>query len=284
MTEGLVLTDSEGRFTFVNPAAGQMLGYTPGEMVEQPVLSFIPKDQHAAVRRADEKRAKGIADRYELDFLRKDGTRRTFFVSGGPRVQGAQFGGTLAVLTDITERKRMEEEIRALSLHDELTGLYNRRGFMTLAEHSLKTATRLQKAIALIYLDVDNLKKINDTGGHKTGDRALVEIGFILKKSFREADIIGRLGGDEFAVLAMESTKMNAEQLTRRLQDRLDLFNARSAAEVGFTLAASMGVTTREPDRPDAVEEMLSRADLLMYEQKRLRKGGDAGKPPGPSK
>jgi diguanylate cyclase (GGDEF)-like protein/PAS domain S-box-containing protein len=284
MTEGLVLTDSEGRFTFVNPAAAQMLGYSPGEMVEQPVLSFIPKDQHAAVRRADEKRAKGVADRYELDFLRKDGARRTFYVSGGPRIQGAQFGGTMAVLTDITERKRMEEEIRALSLHDDLTGLYNRRGFMTLAEHSLKTATRMQKTVALIYLDVDNLKRINDTSGHKTGDRALVEIGFILKKSFREADIIGRLGGDEFAVLAMESTKMNAEQLTLRLQDRLDLFNARSSAEAGFTLAASMGVTTRPPDRPDAVEELLSRADLLMYEQKRLRKGGDAGKPPGPSK
>jgi diguanylate cyclase (GGDEF)-like protein/PAS domain S-box-containing protein len=284
MTEGLVLTDSDGRFSFVNPAAAQMLGYTPGEMVDQAVLSFVPKEQHAAVRKADEKRAKGIADRYELDFLRKDGARRTFLVSGGPRVQGAQFGGTMAVLTDITERKRMEEEIRALSLHDELTGLYNRRGFMTLAEHTLKTATRMQKTIALIYLDVDNLKRINDTSGHKTGDRALVEIGFVLKKSFRESDIIGRLGGDEFAVLAMEGTTMNPEQLTRRLQERLDLFNARSSAEVGFTLAASVGVATREPDRPDAVEELLSRADLLMYEQKRLRKGGDAGKPPGPSK
>jgi diguanylate cyclase (GGDEF)-like protein/PAS domain S-box-containing protein len=284
MTEGLVLTDSDGRFTFVNPAAAQMLGYTPGEMVDQQVLSFVPKDQHATVRRADEKRAKGIADRYELAFMRKDGTRRTFLVSGGPRVQGAQFGGTMAVLTDITDRKHMEEEIRALSLHDDLTGLYNRRGFLTLGEHSLKTATRMKKTVALIYLDVDNLKKINDTGGHKMGDRALVEIGFILKKSFREADIIGRLGGDEFAVLAMESTTMNAEQLTRRLQDRLELFNARSSSEVGFTLAASMGVTTREPDRPDAIGELLSRADLLMYEQKRIRKGGDAGKPPGPSK
>jgi diguanylate cyclase (GGDEF)-like protein/PAS domain S-box-containing protein len=284
MTEGLVLTDAEGRFTLVNPAAARMLGYTPAEMIDRQVLSFVPKDQHAIVRRADEKRSKGISDRYELVFVHRDGSRRTFLVSGGPRIQGAQFGGTMAVLTDITDRKQMEEEIRALSLHDELTGLYNRRGFMTLAEHALKTATRMQKRIALIYLDVDNLKKINDTGGHKTGDRALVEIGFILKKSFREADIIGRLGGDEFSVLAMESTKMDVNALTRRLQDKLDLFNARSSAEAGFTLAASMGVSTREPDQPGEIAEMLSRADLLMYEQKRIRKGGEAGKPPGPSK
>jgi diguanylate cyclase (GGDEF)-like protein/PAS domain S-box-containing protein len=284
MTEGLVLTDAEGRFSFVNPAAARMLGYTPSEMMDRQVLTFVPKDQHPVVRKADEKRAKGVSDRYELAFLHRDGVRRTFIVSGGPRIQGAQFGGTMAVLTDITDRKQMEEEIRSLSLHDDLTGLYNRRGFMTLAEHTLKTATRMQKRAALIYLDVDNLKRINDTSGHKTGDRALVEIGFILKKSFRESDVIGRLGGDEFAVLAMESTKMNVDLLTRRLQDRLELFNARSAAEVGFTLAASMGVAVREPDLPATVEELLSRADILMYEQKRSRKAGEPAKPPGPSK
>jgi diguanylate cyclase (GGDEF)-like protein/PAS domain S-box-containing protein len=284
MTEGLVLTDAEGRFTFVNPAAAQMLGYTPTEMIDRPVLSFVPKDQHPIVRQANEKRTKGISDRYELDFLHRDNSRRTFLVSGGPRVQGADSGGTMAVLTDITERKQMEEKIRSLSLHDELTSLFNRRGFMTLAAHALKTATRLRKKVALIYLDVDNLKKINDTGGHKTGDRALVEIGFILKKTFRESDIIGRLGGDEFAVLAMESNTIDAAALTRRLQERIDLFNARSAAEAGFTLSASMGATTREPDRPEEVAEMLSRADLLMYEQKRSRKAGAAVKPPGPSK
>jgi len=284
MTEGLVLTDAEGRFTFVNPAAAQMLGYTPSEMIDQPVLAFVPKDHHQIVRRADEKRLKGISDRYELPFLHRDGSRRTFLVSGGPRIQGAKFGGTMAVLTDITDRKRMEEEIRALSLHDDLTGLYNRRGFMTLADHVLKTGNRMKKVVALIYLDVDNLKKINDTGGHRMGDRALVEIAFILKKSFRETDVIGRLGGDEFAILAMEANPMNVESLTRRLQDRLDLFNSRSSAEAGFSLAISTGVTTREPGRPDAIEEMLSRADLLMYEQKRAKRAGEPVKLPGPSK
>jgi diguanylate cyclase (GGDEF)-like protein/PAS domain S-box-containing protein len=284
MTEGLVLTDAEGKFTFVNPAAARMLGYASSEMIDRPVLSFVPRDQHAVVRRADEKRAKGISDRYELAFTHRDGGRLTFLVSGGPRIQGAQVGGTMAVLTDITERKKMEEEIRSLSLHDELTGLYNRRGFMTLSDHTLKTASRLKKTIALIYLDVDNLKSINDTGGHKMGDRALVEVAFILRKCFRESDIIGRLGGDEFALLAMETTRMNVESLTQRLQDKLGSFNARSAAEIGFSLSVSAGVSTREPDGQEAIEELLSRADLLMYEQKRARKGLEPGKPSGPSK
>jgi diguanylate cyclase (GGDEF)-like protein/PAS domain S-box-containing protein len=284
MTEGLVLTGAEGKFTFVNPAAARMLGYTPDEMVDREVLSFVPRDQHPVVRHHDEKRAKGLADRYELVFLHRDGGRRTFLVSGGPRIQGAQFGGTMAVLTDFTDRKQMEEEIRALSLHDELTSLSNRRGFMTLADHALKTANRMKKTVALIYLDVDNLKKINDTGGHRLGDRALVEIAFILKKSFRESDIIGRLGGDEFCVLAMESNKMNVDVLTSRLQEKLEFFNARSSAEAGFRLSVSFGVSTREPDRPEAIEEMLSRADLLMYEQKRSKKGGMPDKGPGPSK
>ena len=284
MTEGLILTNSEGRFTFVNQAAALMLGITPSEMVDREFLSFVPKDQYALVRRADEKRSKGISDRYELVFLHKDGSRRTFLVSGGPRVQGAQFGGTMAVLTDITDRKQMEEEILALSLRDELTTLYNRRGFMTLAEQQLKTANRLKKRVALLYLDVDNLKKINDTGGHKMGDRALVEIAFILKKSFREADIVGRLGGDEFSVLAMETTTINVDILTARLQEKLDLFNSRSSAEAGFSLSASMGVCTREPENPATVEEMLSRADLLMYEQKRSKKSGEPDKPSSPSR
>ncbi len=284
MTEGLVLTDSDGKFSFVNPAAARMLGYAPNDLVDQEVASFVPKDQHPKLRRVDEERTKGVSGRYELVFLHKDGSRRVFLVSGGPRVQGAEFGGTLAVLTDITERKAMEEEIKALSLHDELTTLLNRRGFLTLAEQQLKTASRLKKRIALLYLDVDDLKRINDTGGHKLGDRALTEVAFNLKKSFRESDIVARMGGDEFSVLAMESTRMDADALVSRLEEKLAFFNDRSSAEAGFRLAVSIGVFTREADQQATIEEMLSRADLLMYERKRARKGGSASKPPGPSK
>jgi diguanylate cyclase (GGDEF)-like protein/PAS domain S-box-containing protein len=274
MTEGLVLTDTSGRFTFVNPAAADMLGYSPSEMVDREVASFLPKDQLDILRRADDKRTQGVSDRYELDFLHKDGSRRTVLVSGGPRVQGADFGGTMAVLTNITDRKAMEEEIRILSLRDELTALYNRRGFLTLAEQHLKTAFRLKKKVALLYLDVDNLKTINDAGGHRAGDRALTEVAFILKQIFREADIIGRLGGDEFSVLAMETDNIYPEALVRRLREKMSLFNARSSAEAGFSLSVSVGAYVREPEETTTVEEMLTRADKLMYDEKHGKKNG----------
>jgi diguanylate cyclase (GGDEF)-like protein/PAS domain S-box-containing protein len=272
MTEGLVLTDSEGKFSFVNPAAAGILGYTPGEMADREVISFVPRDQHPILRRADERRAKGIADRYELEFLHKDGSRKMLLVSGGPRFTGVHYGGTMAVLTDITERKRMEKEIRALSLTDELTNLFNRRGFMHLAEQQLKVAARLNKRVFLLYSDVDGLKAINDTYGHKEGDRVLADLANILKKSFRDSDIVARMGGDEFIVLAMEATKVNAEVFTRRLQEKLDYYNSRSDIQGRYTLTISTGISVYDPELPLSIEDLVSRADGLMYEQKRNRR------------
>jgi diguanylate cyclase (GGDEF)-like protein/PAS domain S-box-containing protein len=272
MSEGLVLTDSEGRFSFVNPAAAAILGYTPGEMVEREVISFVPKDRHSVVREADERRAKGIADRYELEFLHKDGRRKTILVSGGPRFAGTQYSGTMAVLTDITERKSMEEEIRALSLTDPLTNLYNRHGFQHLAEQQLKIAARINKRVFLLYADVDDLKRINDTFGHKEGDRVLADVATILKKSFRDSDILARIGGDEFVVLAMEAAKVSSEVFTRRLEEKLDLYNSRPEILGRYLLALSVGVSTYDPEFPTPIEELLSRADGLMYERKRAKK------------
>jgi diguanylate cyclase (GGDEF)-like protein len=241
-------------------------------MIEREAKSFVAPKDHHLVDEANERRIQGLSDRYELDFIHKDGSFRTLLVSGGPRVQGAQLGGTLAVLTDITERKRMEEEIRSLSLTDELTKLYNRRGFVTLAEQQLKTAVRMKKKIVLIYMDVDNLKVINDTGGHQAGDKALADISYILRKNFRDSDIIGRLGGDEFAVLAMETTRMRPEILTRRLEEKISIFNASIDTATGFKLSISYGFVLQDPETPILLDEMISRADELMYEKKREKK------------
>jgi diguanylate cyclase (GGDEF)-like protein/PAS domain S-box-containing protein len=272
MTEGLVLTDLEGKFSFVNPAAAGMLGYLPGEMIERDVLSFVSKDQHQVVLQADERRAMGLADRYELDFVHKDGSRRTIFVSGGPRFADAQYGGTMAVMTDITDRKRMEQEIRALSLTDPLTGLYNRRGLEHLGDQQLKIASRLSKRAFILYLDVDDLKSINDSFGHKEGDRVLVDLANILKKNFRDSDIVARTGGDEFVVLAMEAARVNPDMFTKRLQERLDLYNSRAERQGRYILTLSTGVSTYDSELPSSIDDLISRADRLMYEQKRARK------------
>ncbi len=274
MTEGLVLTDAEGKFTFVNPAGAALLGYRPADMVDREVVSFVPKDQRNIVKEADDRRSKGISDRYELDFLHKDGSRRTLLVSGGPRVSGSGASGTMAVLLDITDRKLMEEQIRSLSLEDELTKLYNRRGFMTLAEQQLKNASRLHKRAFLIYADVDNLKAVNDTFGHKEGDKALVQLAAAIKKSFRESDIVARLGGDEFVVLAMETTRSGADILTKRLDEKLAMFNLHMSQEgnASYTVSVSLGVAMFDPEFPSRIEDMIVQADSHMYEQKKAKK------------
>jgi diguanylate cyclase (GGDEF)-like protein len=121
------------------------------------------------------------------------------------------------VAEDITERKRMEAEIREMSLRDLLTGLYNRRGFITLAEQQLKAANRAHRPLQLTFADCDRLKWINDTLGHKEGDKALIDTAQILRQTFRESDIIARLGGDEFAILSIDTADMKHGELLQRL-------------------------------------------------------------------
>jgi diguanylate cyclase (GGDEF)-like protein len=171
---------------------------------------------------------------------------------------------------NISERDRIEKELRALSLSDELTGLYNRRGFCTISEQQLKFANREKKGLLLLVADLDNLKKINDTLGHKEGDLVLVEIATILKQSTRESDIIGRLGGDEFAILAMETPGINTESLTIRIKENIDTHNAKS--NKSYNLSLSVGIVHYNPEQPRSIEELLSMADKLMYSQKRQKR------------
>ena len=125
------------------------------------------------------------------------------------------------------KRKRAEEEFWALSLVDELTRLYNRRGFYTLAEQQLKLAKRIKRGMLLLLMDLDGMKWINDTFGHEEGDQALREIAMILNATFRGSDIIARLGGNEFVVLSIESRIASAQMLSNRLQENLKFHNAK---------------------------------------------------------
>src|SRR5262249_23002037 len=136
------------------------------------------------------------------------------------------------------ERHQMQAAIRALSLTDDLTGLYNRRGFTTLAEQQMKLARRTQRGLYLLFLDLDRFKQINDTFGHLEGDRALVQAAEVLRRTFRNSDIVARLGGDEFVVLAID-TQDDRSVLLQRLQEQLQACNARS--DRGYELSFSVG-------------------------------------------
>jgi len=170
----------------------------------------------------------------------------------------------------------MEEEIHLLSVTDPLTGLFNRRGFMTLAEQQFKVSVRTRKQILLCFADLDGMKGINDNWGHEEGDRVLVNAAGILKKMFRDADILSRIGGDEFAVLSIDATNLTWEMLTLRLQDHLDQFNTREKRP--YRLSLSIGVASYDPAHPCALDELMRLADARMYACKGLRRDAGSGK------
>ncbi|MEN6560818.1 MAG: diguanylate cyclase [Acidobacteriota bacterium] len=172
------------------------------------------------------------------------------------------------------QRTRTENALRELSLVDELTKVYNRRGFWTLAEQQVKVAHRTRKEMTLFYADLDDLKRINDTLGHDAGDRALVEAADLLREVFRDSDIIARIGGDEFVVLAIDIAEGKASALARRLGERIGARNAQ--AERAFELTFSVGICRYNPDRPCSLQELLTQADRRMYQDKTSKKAAAA--------
>lgn len=164
---------------------------------------------------------------------------------------------------------RMEKEIRELTLRDELTGLHNLRGFKLLAEQSLRLAQRSRAPFSLLFIDLDDLKQINDSFGHEIGSEFLIETAELLKESFRETDVIGRIGGDEFAIAGPmdEGTILDA---ARRLEEQASLSGNESRH--GIALSLSIGHVTADSHTHSSLEELLAKADAMMYDRKRRKK------------
>ena len=166
-------------------------------------------------------------------------------------------------------RHALQEGIRATSLRDELTGLNNRRGFLTLAQQQMKVAERTGGEFFLLYLDLDKFKQINDTLGHPTGDCALIDTADILRKTFRNSDVIARLGGDEFVVAVLEAGADRVENLTARLMEIMADHNVQ--ADRPYHLEMSIGSVQYRHRLTTTIEDLLADADAAMYVQKRLK-------------
>lgn len=176
------------------------------------------------------------------------------------------------------ERHRMSMALRSLSLVDELTGLYNRRGFLTLAVQQLKTAERLNQRMMLLFADLDDLKRINDNLGHGAGDMVLKETADVLRETFRESDIIARLGGDEFVVLVMATGGESGKAIADRLTDCLEAHNSGEGRTCRISL--SMGIADYDPKLPCSIDELLEWADNRMYVQKKAKRKESAADRP----
>jgi two-component system cell cycle response regulator len=174
-------------------------------------------------------------------------------------------------------RQRHLNEEKAVSSTDELTGLYNRRGFLTLAERQIKLVDQMGSSLLMVFADVDGLKGINDTLGHHCGDLALMEMAHILREAFRETDILGRLSGDEFVALLNYENDINEEFLMKRFRETLETHN--QYRERHFKLSASIGIARYDSRSPCSIGELLVKADSIMYQRKKPKKGRNDPRP-----
>ena len=179
-------------------------------------------------------------------------------------------------IIDVTQQKaaeaalrQREEQLRMLSLSDELTGLYNRRGLFALGEHTMRITRRRGRRLGAIYVDVDGLKTINDRFGHAQGDEALRTVADVIRASVRESDVVGRVGGDEFVVLAEDDPDVTRELVTR-VHRRLERANDTSGRP--FRLSLSIGAVDWEPGEPATLQELIERASQRMFDDKRAKR------------
>jgi diguanylate cyclase (GGDEF)-like protein/PAS domain S-box-containing protein len=256
-----------------NATFANWLGYEASDLVGMDGIAVFAPDDRDRVREAT---AEGRAVAYEARLVRKDGTTFPVEVRG----RSVLFRGQpvrIAVIRDITERKAQEaqlakhaETLRELSLRDELTGLYNRRGFLELSRQQVLLATRNKRALTVFYADLNGMKSINDQLGHEMGDRALVATAEVLVKTFRASDVVARLGGDEFAVLATDCDAEGIQAASARARKLIDESN--TALNAPFQLSVSLGASIFDPEAPTDLETLMQRADEQMYQLKRARK------------
>jgi len=269
----ITILQPDGTISYQSPSLERILGYRPEELVGKNVVEFIHPEDVPRIQSiiSEGIQRPGFSVVVEVRFRHAKGSWVYIESSGKNRPDDPFIQGVVVNSRDITERKRAEEALRSLSLTDALTGLYNRRGFMTLAEQQWKLAKRLNSRILLLFADIDDLKRINDTLGHQEGDLALIETAALLKETFRESDIIARVGGDEYVVLTMGAPEEDVEVITARLQTKLAARNAQG--DLLFQLKISTGAACYNPDNPYSIGEMLAQTDALMYEQKRHKYG-----------
>lgn len=256
------------RFKYVNPFLVGMFGYSAEELLEQMgPLDLVQPEQHAFVIEQMQLRAAGVlGHNYELTGLRKDGSTFPIMVLGSPSVIGG-LPASVGTVLDISAQKAAEQRIRELADYDVLTGLPNRRLLRERFEQLLAVAEREKSEIAVIFLDLDHFKRVNDSLGHSVGDELLCEVARRLDSVVRRIDTLARLGGDEFIFAMPGFHAAAAVEVARRL---IEVFSR--PFEVGgheLTVTPSLGISIYPHDGGD-LEALLRNADTAMYRAKEM--------------
>jgi diguanylate cyclase (GGDEF)-like protein/PAS domain S-box-containing protein len=254
--------DKKGNWTYLNDAAIRIYGYEPDDMLFQHYSEY---QDPISIERDEEAFRLVMQGRelinYETIHIDKYGQQRHISFNAKPTINTNNEVITITgTARDITEQKAFETELTYQAQHDSLTGLYNRNYFQQELERVISRVARNASHCALLYMDLDQFKYINDTLGHRAGDKLLQEVTHILKRNLREGDLLARFGGDEFTILLYNIEEQNAEKLSENIRT---LFEAFRFLEDGksFNVTCSIGIAIIDDNCPTA-SEALSRADL----------------------
>jgi len=260
-------TDLQGLITLMSPSCQEVLGYAADEMIGRPLAGFYctPAEREKILQALQA--GKGQARHVEACLRHKDGSRVWISTNAYMRLdEQGQVIGVEGIARDISERKALEDKLTNFARIDDLTQVYNRRYFHEEADKQLALAHRYQRPAAVLMLDLDRFKQINDTHGHRAGDEVLKHFAHICRETMRETDIIGRTGGEEFAILLPETDLDSAFQLAERIRSRVASASLQSHGAI-LSYSVSIGVAVKHAEKM-LIQELLSQADKALYAAK----------------
>lgn len=270
--EGIFGTDRDGNITFVNPAALDALGYDMAELIGRRAQTlFVPRDEVDANAAKSETLLEVVLHemtmrRGDATFVRKSGARFPVHLIVTAMVEEGEHVGAEVVFQDVTDRKILEEDLIRQATMDSLTGAANRRHFLSQVETEWSRIRRKGGTAALVLIDLDRFKAINDSAGHGAGDAVLKAFARVVRESLRRFDLFGRLGGDEFAILLPDSDLAGARSFCERLRaDVAAITIEHGERKIGITVSMGLALMTRETANPD---ETITQADSALYDAK----------------
>jgi diguanylate cyclase (GGDEF)-like protein/PAS domain S-box-containing protein len=271
----IILIRPDGAIRYVSPSASRVLRYDPGALVGRPLTDLLHRDDIDRARQfvADAARAPGVIPPVEWRFRQPDGSALHAEIIATNLLDEPTVRAIVLNTRDVSERKRLEQELIHQAFHDPLTGLANRALFRDRVSHALALAQRQGRAITVLFLDLDDFKKVNDTLGHAEGDRLLIAAAERFRACARVTDTVARLGGDEFAMLLEDGTGLDgADELIERLGESMQPPFMLGGNEI--QVRTSIGVATASGD--ESADDLLRNADVAMYAAKRGGKGRSA--------
>jgi diguanylate cyclase (GGDEF)-like protein/PAS domain S-box-containing protein len=266
MPDAVCVVDTEGRLLFVNASFERILGYAPDEVLGRPIFDLVhPDDRAATTRQAEQVMAGTLQRHFRNRYVHKDG--HSVDIQWSARWL-PDHGVRIGVGREVTELRRAERELEHYASHDPFTGLPNRRQLQNELRSAIAHAAATGDGIAVLYLDLDGFKEVNDRGGHNAGDRLLREVAQRLQQGLRQGDLVARFGGDEFVALLPSCCRAEAARIADGL--RAGLSPPYTLPDGPFQLDASVGIACFPTDGSDP-EALIAHADRAMYAAKRNR-------------